>query len=194
MLTVTLYMRPGSAECDQARMDLDALQPLFQYQLVVINIETDPILLEKFQVLVPVIDCGPYRLKAPVDRKMMQVALGAASDRQRQLEEVGDAGYKKRLERGHTMSNSDRFSYWFTQHYMMVLNLIVFVYVGLPFLAPYTDESWCYFTSPGHIHCLQSIVSPTGIPLVVFVRRAGSIPAYISRGSGFAYLSASHRR
>jgi uncharacterized membrane protein len=34
------------------------------------------------------------------------------------------------------MSDSDRFSYWFTQHYMMVLNLIIFVYVGLPFLAP----------------------------------------------------------
>jgi len=129
-------MRPGSAECDQARMDLDALQPLFQFQLVVVNIETDPVLIEKLQALVPVIDCGPFRLKAPVDRKMLQVALGAANDRQRQLEAVGDPGYKKRLERGHTMSDSDRFSYWFTQHYMMVLNLIVFLYVGLPFLAP----------------------------------------------------------
>ena len=136
MLTVTLYMRPGSAECDQARMDLDALHALFPHQLVVVNIESDPALKEKFQELAPVIDCGPYRLKAPIDRKMLQAALGAASDRRKQLENTGDAQYKKRLERGHTMSDSDRFSYWFTRHYMLVLNLIVFLYVGLPFLAP----------------------------------------------------------
>jgi uncharacterized membrane protein len=136
MITVTLYMRKGLAECDQARLDLDALQNVYPHQLVVVDIDSDPALSEKYHTLVPVVDCGPYHLTAPFDQKMLQVALGAASDRIRQLEAVGDTHYKARITRGHTLSGSDRFSHWFTRHYMLVLNLVVFIYVGLPFLAP----------------------------------------------------------
>jgi uncharacterized membrane protein len=40
------------------------------------------------------------------------------------------------LERGHAVSKTDRFSYWLSRNYMILFNVIVFVYVGLPFLAP----------------------------------------------------------
>jgi uncharacterized membrane protein len=136
MLTVTLYTRKGSVECDQARLDLDALQSQYRHQLVVIDIDSDPVLKEKYQDQIPTVDCGPYHLKAPFDRKMLQASLGAASDRMKQLDAVGDSRYQARIARGHTMSQSDRFSYWFTQHYMLLINLFLFIYVGLPFLAP----------------------------------------------------------
>jgi uncharacterized membrane protein len=136
MLTVTLYIKIGSAECERARLDLDTLQVEFPHQLVVVNIESDPVVNEKYARTVPVADIGPYHLSAPFDIKMLRVALGAAIDRQQQLEGTGDVKYKARIERGHTLTRADRFSFWFTKHYMLVLNLIIFIYVGLPFLAP----------------------------------------------------------
>ncbi|HEY6073127.1 MAG TPA: DUF2085 domain-containing protein, partial [Anaerolineales bacterium] len=41
-----------------------------------------------------------------------------------------------RVERGSRMSGSDRVSFWITRHFLAMLNLFVFLYVGLPFLAP----------------------------------------------------------
>ena len=136
MATVTLYVRIGSAECEQARLDLDGLQGEFPHQLVVVNIDTDPVVKDEYAAIVPVADIGPYRLKAPFDVKMLRVALGAAIDRHRQLEGTGNAAYKARIQRGHNLTKADRFSFWFTKHYMLLLNLIIMIYVGLPFLAP----------------------------------------------------------
>ncbi len=135
-LTVTLYIQDNSTECVNARLDLESLQNQYPHQLVVVNIETDKALFDTYRGMVPVVEVGPYRLKAPLDAKILQVALGAASDRQHQLVNLGDEKYKQRIERGHVLTGADKFSFWFTQHYMLIFNLLVFLYVGLPFLAP----------------------------------------------------------
>jgi uncharacterized membrane protein len=83
-----------------------------------------------------VVEVGPYRLKAPISRQSLEMTLGAASDRRGQLEKVGGQGYERRVERGSRMSGSDRVSFWITRHFLAMLNLFVFLYVGLPFLAP----------------------------------------------------------
>ncbi len=49
---------------------------------------------------------------------------------------VDDKEYQKRISRGHTVTKTDRFSYWLSKNLMVVINLIIFIYVGLPFLAP----------------------------------------------------------
>ena len=38
--------------------------------------------------------------------------------------------------KGKQISRSDRIYFWIAQHYLAVINWIVFIYVGLPFLAP----------------------------------------------------------
>ena len=34
------------------------------------------------------------------------------------------------------ITRADRIMHWFSSHYMMVINITVLIYVGLPFLAP----------------------------------------------------------
>ena len=143
MLTVTLYNRPGCHLCEQTKTDLEALQSAIPHQLVEIDIETDPALVSKFALEIPVVEVGPYRLKAPFTRQELQVTLRAASDRKSHLERLDDKSYQAAVERGQKVTASDRFSYWMARHYMLVFNLFLLLYVGVPFLAPaFKDIGW----------------------------------------------------
>jgi uncharacterized membrane protein len=77
---------------------------------------------------------GPYTLEAPFDRRKLRMTLGAARDRVSQMKD--DPRYQKRVQRGNTLSGADRLTRWLSHHYMFVINMAVFIYVGLPFLAP----------------------------------------------------------
>jgi uncharacterized membrane protein len=136
MITITLYYRKGSAECDQARLDLQSLQETAPHQLVEVDVDMDPALRDAYGASIPVLDVGPYRLRAPFTRQDLQVALSAARDRQTHYEKVGDVTYINRLQRGHTLTAADRFSHWFSNRYMLVFNIGFLLFAGLPFLAP----------------------------------------------------------
>ena len=136
MLSVTLFSRKNCHLCDQAERDLESLQGKYPHELYVIDIEDDPDLLKAYREKIPLVKVGPYTLKAPFDKKKLSVTLGAASDRKQHLEEVGGKDYKNRVKRARKISKGDRFSMWFSKHYLFVFNIFVFLYVGLPFLAP----------------------------------------------------------
>lgn len=136
MITVTLYRRNDCLQCDQVQSDLDALQETVPHQLAVVDIDADEALKEKYRDLVPIVQVGPYRLKSPFNRQELQVALSAAADRAGQLDRLDDKDYKDRLARGHQISRLDRFSSWFSTHYMVLINALIIFYVGMPFLAP----------------------------------------------------------
>jgi len=156
MLTVTLYMREECHLCEQAKEDLDALQEKYPHRLVEVDIDSDPALQKTYLVEIPVVEVGPYRLKAPFDRQKLRMTLGAASDRRGQLEEIGDEAYKARVKRGQKISGADRAMSWISNHYLMILNLVMLVYVGLPFLAPVLMKSGA--TAPARV--LYTIYSP----------------------------------
>jgi uncharacterized membrane protein len=141
LLTVTLYSRPECKLCDEVRAELEALQEKYPHKLAEINIESDPVLLRAFLVEIPIVEIGPYRLKAPITKQQLEMTLGAARDRRGQMERVGGERYEKRVERGRKMSGSDRVSFWLSRHYLAMLNLFVFLYVGFPFLAPVLMEA-----------------------------------------------------
>jgi uncharacterized membrane protein len=134
---VTLFSRDDCHLCKQAERDLEILQVEYPHELFVINIDSDPSLFSAYDVDIPVVKVGPYTLKAPFDKKKLAVTLGAASDRKRHLEEVGGKSYEKRVKRAGEISTGDRFSMWFSKHYLLVFNVFVLIYVGLPFLAPF---------------------------------------------------------
>lgn len=136
MLNVTLYTRKGCKLCDEVREDLASLQSRYPHRLVEVDIESDSALMQNFALEIPVLDAGPYRLKAPMNRQKLEMTLGAAMDRKNQLEQLGDPEYRKRIERGKQVTTGDRVSFWIARRYLLLLNLFMFFYVGLPFLAP----------------------------------------------------------
>lgn len=141
MLNVTLYLRKECHLCEQARLDLDEIQSRLPHNLVLIDIDSDPALHDKFILDIPVVEVGPYRLKYPYSKKDLEMTLSAAEDRRTQLEKVDDGGYKKAVARGSILSKTDQFSFWISKHYLLVVNLLLLFYVGLPFIAPVLKES-----------------------------------------------------
>ena len=136
MLNVTLFTEKDCPPCEEVKANLAALQSRYPHRLAEIDVEADAALRAKYTNLVPVLEIGPYTLSAPISAQKLQMTLGAASDRKSQLEKLDDPIYKYKTEKGKTLSTGDRISYWISKRYLLLLNLFMLLYVGLPFLAP----------------------------------------------------------
>ncbi len=155
-INVTLYGKPGCELCDEVRNQLNDLQSKFPHRLAEVNIETDPELQKAYFDQIPVVEVGPYKLKAPITRQALEMTLGAASDRRGQLEEVGGQTYQDRLRKSQEVGGGDRLYVWIAKHYLAILNAAIFLYVGLPFLAPTLMK--LDLTAPARV--LYTIYSP----------------------------------
>lgn len=136
MITVTLYYREFDEITTRVRDALGELQADYPHQLVLIDIATEPSLQVIYGMRAPVVQVGPYKLEGDVSRERLQIALGAARDRQNQLEKVDQDAYRNLVKKGKTVNSGDRLSYWISKHYIHVFNVFMAIYVGLPFLAP----------------------------------------------------------
>jgi len=136
MLNVTLYTRKDCRPCEQAKADLESIQEKYPHRLVEIDIDTDPVLYKKYLAEIPVVEVGPYALKAPFDKQKLMMTLGAAGDRRGQLDKLGRPDHHDRVRRGSEISRADRMLAWFSQHYLAVINFFILLYFGLPILAP----------------------------------------------------------
>ncbi len=136
MLNVTLFTKKDCPPCEEVKANLAALQSKYPHRLAEIDVEADATLRAKYTHIVPVIEVGPYTISAPISAQKLQMTLGAASDRKSQLEKLDDPIYKYKTEKGKTLSTGDRVSYWISKRYLLLLNLFMLLYVGLPFLAP----------------------------------------------------------
>jgi uncharacterized membrane protein len=137
MITVTLFTSPlHLKEERKIRGYLEKNKDRVPHQLVLIDITTDPTLETAYKERVPRLQVGPYHLSWPFSQQEVLVSLQAAQDRKTRMEESGDPEHATRRKRGSIYSKSDRFTYWFSNHYMLVFNLLVALYVGLAFTAP----------------------------------------------------------
>jgi uncharacterized membrane protein len=136
MITVTLFSRTDCHLCEQAEVDLRQLQSELPHKLVVIDVDSDVDLRRAYGFEVPVVEVGPYKLRAPFDQQELRITLMAAQDRKEQLESLGDPTYKVLVERGQTWTRADGMAYWLSNHYLALFNVFVLVYLGLPLLAP----------------------------------------------------------
>jgi uncharacterized membrane protein/glutaredoxin len=141
MLNVTLYSRPDCHLCKQTETDLIELKKSFEFNLVVIDIESDRALQETFALEIPVVEAGPFRLKAPISKQELKIAVGAALDRLSQLERINDKAYLSRAAQGQVITRADRISLWTSKHYLLLINLLLFLYFGIPILAPVFKEA-----------------------------------------------------
>jgi len=129
MMRVTLYTKKDCTLCDQARADLAELQPSVPHRLVEIDIESDPVLTARHGDSVPVVETGPYTLRAPFSLTELKVVLLSAQQHA--------AGNPPPEGRARTRAvGMTRAVGGFSRHWLAILNTIVFLYVGLPFLAP----------------------------------------------------------
>ena len=136
MITVTLYYRKEHEASAAAKADLESIKDKIPHRLVEVDVDSDPALQKNYGDQVPVIEAGPYSLKAPFDKPKLMMTLGAAKDRRGQLDRLGREDHHDRLRRGQSISPGDRFMFWISRHYLALLNIFVLLYVGLPFLAP----------------------------------------------------------
>ncbi|MHC1784822.1 MAG: DUF2085 domain-containing protein [Anaerolineaceae bacterium] len=135
MINITLF-GANEADFNLAGKDLDRLKEEFQFQIFQIDIHNDPMVLEKYQDKTPVMIIGPYTLIHPFNEQDLRIALGAAGDREKHLAMMPDSDYSRKKSQGRKITGADRIMYWLSQHFMLLINLFLFLYVGLPFLAP----------------------------------------------------------
>ncbi len=136
MLSITLYRMQNSEQCDTLRAQLDALKVTIPHELKEIDIRTNDKLLKEMQAKVPLLVAGPYRMSIPVTDQDLRITLSALLRGQEQ-----DAVIDDKIARGDydgiaSMTRSEQFSLWLSKHYLGLINIFVFLYVGLPFLAP----------------------------------------------------------
>ncbi len=136
MITVTMYVQKDNAACREAEAQLAAIQADAPHRLVKIDIAMDRHLSDRYRDIVPVLEIGPYTLKWPFKPEDLQVTLKAAQHRVDQLQKVDEDGYQVLVTRGQRMTGGDKFSLFVSSHYLLLVNLFIFIYLGLPFLAP----------------------------------------------------------
>ena len=136
MIQVILFSRKGCHLCEDVLRDLNDLGEKYPLKLEVIDIDSDHKLLERFDLEIPVVQVGPYLLKAPFSRQELEVTLAAQSDRARHIDKIKNPPAALQTPASRTWSRADSITYWIARHYLAMFNLFVFIYVGIPFLAP----------------------------------------------------------
>ncbi len=130
MIRVTLYYLDRTGDADDVRSALSSLQEQIPHELLEIDVSADAALRERYGDRVPVVEVGSYTLNSPFSEIELQVALGAARDSAGRIEAAG-AGTSEAW--GIRLNRGVRF---FTRHWLAAFSLLVFLYAGLPFLAP----------------------------------------------------------
>ena len=136
MINVTLYTRKDCKLCEEAEADLKALQEVVPHKLTLIDVDSDSSFRAAYGLDVPVVEAGPFTLKAPFSRQQLQMTLGAAADRRVQLEKINDKAFRINTSGAQAVTTSDRFSFWLSKHYLLIFNIVLVLYVGIPFMAP----------------------------------------------------------
>lgn len=136
MIQVTLYTRENCHLCEVVKSHLDSLRQIVPHQVVEINIDGDKNLQKKYAIQIPVVEVGPYILKAPISKSDLEITLRAAQEREHQITQIDTSIAQGIYQKPIVITLADRFSLWLSKYYMLVLNIIVLLYVGLPFLAP----------------------------------------------------------
>lgn len=136
MLEVTLYTRNDCHLCEIAQQYLDELQSNISHHLTIIDVDSDTKLKNIYGFNVPVVLIGPYKLSAPIDKKDLEISLLAVQHSLEQERKLDKAIEEGRLQIHVSWTKADGFSRWLSKHYLALFNILVFIYVGLPFLAP----------------------------------------------------------
>jgi uncharacterized membrane protein len=136
MIQVTLFIVNNDPNLAVIKGRLDDLQDEHPHELSVIDISRDAVLEAEYKDKAPVLDIGVYRLVKTFEATEIRFAFEKAEERLREAQSKGNDVLSRRITEPLQMTNSDRVSRWFSNHYMILLNGFVFLYVFLALLAP----------------------------------------------------------
>jgi uncharacterized membrane protein len=136
MIEVTLYVRENCHLCEIAQVDLKELQSTVPHHLTIVDVDSDPKLRTQYGFNVPVVKIGPYKLSAPIGKKDLEISLRAVQQSLEQEAKLDKAIEEGRLQIPVHWTKSDSVSLWLSRHYLAVFNVVVFIYLTVPFLAP----------------------------------------------------------
>jgi len=136
MIEVTLYSRKDCHLCEVAQQQLDELQSSIPHHLTVMDVDSDDKLKKLYGFNVPVVQIGPYRLMAPIEKKDLEISMKAVQYGKEQEAKLSADIEQGKLRIPVQWNKSDGFSLWLSRHYLAVFNVLIFIYLGLPFLAP----------------------------------------------------------
>lgn len=136
MIEVKLYGRKDCHLCDVAQKYLEELQLSVPHHLTIIDVDSDIKLRNLYGFNVPAILVGPYKLFAPIEKKDLEISLLAVQHSLEQEAKLDMAIEEGRLKIPVSWSKADGISLWLSRHYLTLFNVLIFLYVGIPFLAP----------------------------------------------------------
>jgi len=134
MIDVILYSRDDCHLCHQAQEDLSALQSTIPHRLKIIDVDSSAALRKKYGFEVPVVEIGPYTLRAPISRQDLEISLSAYKhivDQETRISEEIAAG---KLRVPQTWSASDTLNLWLSRHWLKFFNILILLYLGGAFL------------------------------------------------------------
>lgn len=138
-MNVFVYSAGNQPETDKVLENLNKFEEEIPHKVTRIDITQDVDVYKAYFGKTPVIECGPYHLYYPFTENELRVTLMTAQDRQNRLIEK-DPDYLKKLDQNAEITKADRVSYWLTNHYTFLINLILVIFLGLPFLAPVLEK------------------------------------------------------
>jgi uncharacterized membrane protein len=136
MIQVTLFISRDEPRLEEIRAQLSNLQDDHPHKLHVIDITRDDTLKEAFTDKVPILDIGVFRLIKTFEEDEIRFAFQKAEQRLQEAKSKGNDALVRRITEPMMMTKSDQVSHWFSNHYMVLLNGFVFLYVFLAVLAP----------------------------------------------------------
>ncbi len=157
MLSLTYFYSNKDPEQENTAEQLKNHCKSYGLVFVDLCIDDNPEMQSKYENNTPTVCIGPYVLHTPYSETDLKVATQSALSRQERLEASGDAEYKKRVKNGVSINNLDRFSYFFSKSYVIILSLILAIFVGIPFLAPVLEKTG-HTTSANIIYKVYRVV------------------------------------
>jgi uncharacterized membrane protein len=131
MILVTVTYREEDPQVEKIIERLHDLRKSYEFKLIRIQDKGDVDARK-----LPLIEIGPYRLRRDASETELLIALKAAQDRSEQIDKVDSDHPVRKPARPEKFTFWDKMTLWHTRHYMAVINTIVGLFVGIPFLAP----------------------------------------------------------
>lgn len=135
-IQVYVYIRRDQPGQKELFAFLEKFSDEYPHKINVIEIDDDKFLQENYGGKVPVVDIGPYRLFNPINEEEIRFAFKETSRKIQVASERESSLVIDRFTKHPQITRSDKFSFWFSKHYMFLFNLAVLIYVGFAFLAP----------------------------------------------------------
>lgn len=136
MIQVNLFISESDPKLEEITSRLAQFQAEYPHQLNIIDIDRNEILVSEFAHKAPVLDIGVFRLVRTYELDEIRSAFQKSESRLEEAKAKGNEVLAQRISQPLQMTKSDRVSHWFSNHYMILANGFVFLYIFFALLAP----------------------------------------------------------